>query len=60
MSHCHCKHEVVKYCSHCNVCYCEKCGEEWSATTYYPYWTVTNPIITTDWACDSSGVHCHD
>lgn len=30
MAHrCSCKHEHVKYCPACGVCYCEDCGREW-------------------------------
>ena len=45
--HCHCDHDL-KYCSHCDVVYCTKCGKEWGQKHYcypwtYPYypWTYT-------------------
>jgi hypothetical protein len=36
-----CKH-VLKYCKHCDVVYCEKCGSEWRKSSWFstPY-TVT-------------------
>jgi hypothetical protein len=27
-----CKHESLKFCSHCGKVYCEKCGKEWEDT----------------------------
>jgi len=33
-----CKHENVKFCPHCQKCYCEKCGKEWPEMEYR-YWT---------------------
>ena len=48
-----CKHQLVKYCLTCKVCYCEECGKEWNDTVYYtPYtpqypWTTDNPWTVT-------------
>jgi hypothetical protein len=31
-----CEHEV-NYCKKCNVCFCKKCGKEWT-NTYFDSW----------------------
>jgi hypothetical protein len=36
--HCHCDHEL-KFCSHCDLVYCEKCTAEWKKPTYNNTWT---------------------
>jgi len=40
-----CKHESVKYCPHCQKCYCEKCGKEWPEMecNQYPWSSVSYP-----------------
>ena len=39
---CGCEHDL-KYCGHCDVVYCSKCGKEWKQYfyyySYYPYTT---------------------
>lgn len=32
--HKECDH-VIKFCKHCNVCYCELCGKEWKDENPY-------------------------
>ena len=41
---CTCKHEDVKYCSHCYTVYCIDCNQEWIAKST---WTLTSPWYTT-------------
>jgi hypothetical protein len=31
-----CDHSQVKFCPHCQNCYCERCGKKWSETK--PVW----------------------
>ena len=52
-----CKHESIKFCSHCGKVYCEKCGREWEdkcMLNHYNNWYYTypcNPWTTTPiWA----------
>lgn len=43
---CECKHESVKYCSHCRTVYCEGCNQEWTAKSnhsYYPWGYYNQP-----------------
>ena len=42
--HEHCKHEHMKYCSHCDRPYCVDCGQEWNL--YQPYLTYSTPWVT--------------
>ena len=55
---CPCKHEDIKYCSHCRVVHCKDCGREWkdnlSGYWYYPtYWGGVQDYTT--WCGDSTG-----
>lgn len=45
--HSSCNH-TLKYCEHCDVCYCTKCNKEWGKSTYYGYGggTYGGPSIT--------------
>ena len=49
MTHkCHqtnCDHSSVKFCPHCQKCYCETCGKEWpeKECNRYPWWSVSYP-----------------
>ena len=40
-THCTCEHQL-KYCSHCDIVYCEKCGKEWKVPA--TNWTYVNPL----------------
>lgn len=50
-THNHCAHVIMKYCSTCDLAYCESCGKEWQNNIYYttpyitttPIWTAPNP-----------------
>jgi hypothetical protein len=67
-----CKHEAVKFCSHCGKVYCETCGREWedkctlnhySTGSYiYPTNPQIYPYYTTTTAInsapDSAGQYC--
>jgi len=44
--HCHCEHKRLKFCSVCNVVYCEDCGKEWNDYSYN-YGTITTSPNTT-------------
>ena len=52
--HDHCEHEL-KYCGHCDVVYCKKCGREWGVKTWYYPWTYTTPTITVPTWTTTSG-----
>lgn len=41
--HCHCEHKL-KFCSHCDLVYCEKCSAEWKKPTNN--WTYGGTGIT--------------
>ena len=43
--HHHCNH-ILKYCEHCDVVYCDKCGREWGEkrVSHYTY-TVPNTWV---------------
>ena len=34
---CDCRHERVKYCAKCQVCYCPDCNQEWRSYPSYTY-----------------------
>ena len=42
-NHSSCEHQL-KYCSHCDLVYCEKCGKEWKLITTGST-TITVPYI---------------
>ena len=45
-----CKHESIKFCSHCGKVYCEKCGREWEdkcTLNHYNNWWYTPYYLTT-------------
>lgn len=42
--HSHCSHDL-KYCSHCDIVYCAKCGREWGQQHYH--YTYTTPVTWT-------------
>ena len=46
LGHCHCAHEKLVYCGHCDVAYCDGCKREWGLrlggwTWYSPYSSAT-------------------
>lgn len=41
---CGCKH-LLRHCSHCDVVYCLRCGQEWGHY-YNKYWWPTSPLQT--------------
>jgi hypothetical protein len=53
--HNHCKHDFIKYCEHCDVCFCTKCGREWGQKVVYEYryepyiWTYSGVPYTVTW-----------
>ncbi len=53
--HKECEHEH-KYCSKCDVVYCEKCGKEWK---YQPVIWHYNGTYTTDGTIPTPSVHYH-
>lgn len=45
--HSHCQHDL-KYCNHCDIVYCTKCGREWGQQHYhYSYTAPTYPWVWT-------------
>ncbi len=38
--HAGCEHKDLKYCPHCKVVYCERCGKEWHEYSYSCYPTI--------------------
>lgn len=42
-----CKH-VLKFCEHCDIVYCEKCGKEWEPKNDYAFVPTCWPTDTGD------------
>lgn len=49
-----CNHEL-KYCSHCDVVYCIKCGKEWGYYYFNPYYPYIVTYKYTDGANQTVG-----
>ena len=45
-THNNCPHFNVKYCSCCDVTYCEGCDREWGFRRYYTDWYEWKPMRT--------------
>lgn len=57
---CNCAHEAVRFCRHCNVCYCLSCKQEWSPKSdwHFSYPHYTNPqryVNTQPWEITYGG-----